>query len=175
MGSSVLVRAPSFWKPRLWMQLEDSTSITSQLLLKRYCTILLLFLFFLYVVVVVVVTIIVSCVFDVFVVTIVVVVRFCVVVVVALLLWLSRLMFLCAAVVVIVVTIVIVVVVVRVYIKQGETVLTDSGDVYDITLTGGRLGMIAFGQQDVIWSRLEASAVTGTADVTSDANVQKVT
>ena len=84
--------------------------------------------------------------------------RFCVVVV-ALLLWLSRLMFLRAAVVVIVVTIVIVVVVVvvvRVYIKQGETVLTDSGDVYDITLTGGRLGMIAFGQQDVIWSRLEA-------------------
>ena len=155
VGSSVLVRAPSFWKPWLWRQLEDSTSITSQLLLKRYCIILLLLFFFLYVVVVVVVTIVV--VFFVFVVTIVVVVRFCVVVV-ALLLWLSRLMFLRAAVVVIVVTIVIVVVVVvvRVYIKQGETVLTDSGDVYDITLTGGRLGMIAFGQQDVIWSRLEA-------------------
>jgi len=35
-------------------------------------------------------------------------------------------------------------------------VLTDSGDVYDTTLTGGRLGMLVFGQQDVIWSRLEA-------------------
>ena len=34
--------------------------------------------------------------------------------------------------------------------------LTESGDVYDTTLTGGRLGMLVFGQQDVIWSRLEA-------------------
>ena len=41
-------------------------------------------------------------------------------------------------------------------VKQGEAVLTDSGDVYDTTLTGGRLGMLVFGQQDVIWSRLEA-------------------
>lgn len=40
--------------------------------------------------------------------------------------------------------------------KQNETVLTDSGDVYDTTITGGRLGMMVFGQQDVIWSRLEA-------------------
>ena len=44
----------------------------------------------------------------------------------------------------------------RVKIQQGEAVLTDSGDIYDTTLTGGRLGMIVFGQQDVIWSRLEA-------------------
>ena len=43
----------------------------------------------------------------------------------------------------------------RVQIQQGEAVLTDSGDIYDTTLTGGRLGMIVFGQQDVIWSRLE--------------------
>lgn len=41
-------------------------------------------------------------------------------------------------------------------VKQGETVLTESGDVYDTTITGGRLGMFVFGQQDVIWSRLEA-------------------
>ena len=34
--------------------------------------------------------------------------------------------------------------------------LTESGDVYDTTITGGRLGMLVFGQQDVIWSRLEA-------------------
>ena len=37
--------------------------------------------------------------------------------------------------------------------------LTESGDVYDTTLTGGRLGMLVFGQQDVIWSRLEARGV----------------
>jgi len=35
-------------------------------------------------------------------------------------------------------------------------VLADSGNVYDTTITGGRLGMMVFGQQDVIWSRLEA-------------------
>lgn len=34
--------------------------------------------------------------------------------------------------------------------------MTESGDVYDTTITGGRLGMFVFGQQDVIWSRLEA-------------------
>lgn len=34
--------------------------------------------------------------------------------------------------------------------------LTESGDVYETTITGGRLGMLVFGQQDVIWSRLEA-------------------
>ena len=44
-------------------------------------------------------------------------------------------------------------------VKQGETVLTESGDVYDTTLTGGRLGMLVFGQQDVIWSRLEARGI----------------
>ncbi|XP_078366293.1 uncharacterized protein LOC144650486 [Oculina patagonica] len=45
---------------------------------------------------------------------------------------------------------------IRVQVKQGETVLTESGDVYETTITGGRLGMMVFGQQDVIWSRLEA-------------------
>ena len=44
----------------------------------------------------------------------------------------------------------------RVRVKQGLTVLADSGDIYDTTITGGRLGMMVFGQQDVIWSRLEA-------------------
>ena len=44
----------------------------------------------------------------------------------------------------------------RVQVKQGETVLANSGDIYDTTITGGRLGMMVFGQQDVIWSRLEA-------------------
>ncbi|CAH3017812.1 unnamed protein product [Porites evermanni] len=45
---------------------------------------------------------------------------------------------------------------IRVRVKQGLTVLADSGDIYDTTITGGRLGMMVFGQQDVIWSRLEA-------------------
>ncbi|XP_074618758.1 uncharacterized protein LOC141877629 isoform X2 [Acropora palmata] len=45
---------------------------------------------------------------------------------------------------------------IRVRIKQGEKVLTDSGNIYNTLLTGGRLGMIVYGQHDVIWSRLEA-------------------
>nr|AXL14330.1 mega-thrombospondin [Nematostella vectensis] len=45
---------------------------------------------------------------------------------------------------------------IRIRVFQGETVLTDSGDLYDTTITGGRLGMFVFGQEDVIWSRLEA-------------------
>ncbi|XP_022792613.1 uncharacterized protein LOC111331710 [Stylophora pistillata] len=48
---------------------------------------------------------------------------------------------------------------IRVQIKHGETVLFESGDVYDTTITGGRLGMMVFGQQDVIWSRLEARCI----------------
>ena len=54
----------------------------------------------------------------------------------------------------------------RVQIKQGQTVLANSGDIYDTTITGGRLGMMVFGQQDVIWSRLEARC--------SDRSVERV-
>ena len=43
----------------------------------------------------------------------------------------------------------------RVQIKQGENILTDSENIYNTALTGGRLGMFVFGQHDVIWSRLE--------------------
>ena len=43
----------------------------------------------------------------------------------------------------------------RVQIMQGEKILTDSGNIYNTALTGGRLGMFVFGQHDVIWSRLE--------------------
>lgn len=45
---------------------------------------------------------------------------------------------------------------IRVQIKQGDKILTDSGNIYNTVLTGGRLGMFVFGQHDVIWSRLEA-------------------
>lgn len=52
----------------------------------------------------------------------------------------------------------------RVQVKQGEKVLTESDDVYDTTITGGRLGMMVFGQQDVIWSRLEARCIDRLVD-----------
>ncbi|KAK3740783.1 hypothetical protein QZH41_001242 [Actinostola sp. cb2023] len=46
--------------------------------------------------------------------------------------------------------------IIRIKVYQGEKVLTDSGDIFDTRITGGRLGMFVFGQEDVIWSRLEA-------------------
>lgn len=45
----------------------------------------------------------------------------------------------------------------RLIVKEGEVVLVDSGDVYDTTITGGRLGLFVYGQQNVIWSRLQAN------------------
>ncbi|XP_022099461.1 uncharacterized protein LOC110984001 isoform X2 [Acanthaster planci] len=43
---------------------------------------------------------------------------------------------------------------IRVVIKVGEETLTDSGDIYDATYLGGRLGVFVYDQKDVIWSRL---------------------
>ncbi|CAB3979783.1 cartilage oligomeric matrix -like [Paramuricea clavata] len=46
---------------------------------------------------------------------------------------------------------------IRLIVKEGDSVLADSGDIYDTTITGGRLGVIVYGQNDVIWSRLQAN------------------
>ncbi|XP_038053348.1 uncharacterized protein LOC119725831 isoform X2 [Patiria miniata] len=43
---------------------------------------------------------------------------------------------------------------IRVVIKVGEETLTDSGDIYDTTYLGGRLGVFVYDQEDVIWSKL---------------------
>ncbi|XP_071956895.1 uncharacterized protein [Antedon mediterranea] len=43
---------------------------------------------------------------------------------------------------------------IRVVIKQEETTLTDSGDIYDTTYVGGRLGVMVYAQSDVIFSKL---------------------
>ncbi|KAK2566269.1 Thrombospondin-4 [Acropora cervicornis] len=51
---------------------------------------------------------------------------------------------------------------IRVQVKQGLKVLADSGDLYNTQITGGRLGMIVFGQQNVIWSGLDVSFTIST-------------
>ncbi|XP_033105232.1 uncharacterized protein LOC117107633 [Anneissia japonica] len=43
---------------------------------------------------------------------------------------------------------------IRVVIKQEETTLTDSGDIYDTTYAGGRVGVMVYAQPDVIFSKL---------------------
>ena len=43
---------------------------------------------------------------------------------------------------------------IRVQIFEGETKIIDSGNVIDTTLQGGRLGVLDFSQENVIWSNL---------------------
>lgn len=44
----------------------------------------------------------------------------------------------------------------RVIIKHKETLITDSGDVYDTSISGGRVGLFTFQQDFGIWSNLRA-------------------
>ena len=39
------------------------------------------------------------------------------------------------------------------------SLLVDSGDIYDTTLNGGRLGVFVFGQSDAQWSNLIARCI----------------
>lgn len=43
---------------------------------------------------------------------------------------------------------------IRLRIFEGETMVVDSGKIYDTTLTGGRLGMYCFSQEKITWSNL---------------------
>ena len=42
----------------------------------------------------------------------------------------------------------------RLRIYQGSSVIVDSGDRYDITISGGRVGLLTFNQSAPIWSDL---------------------
>ena len=42
----------------------------------------------------------------------------------------------------------------RVVIKNEDTLITDSGDIYDTTIAGGRVGLLTFKQDFGIWSNL---------------------
>lgn len=39
--------------------------------------------------------------------------------------------------------------------KQSETILVDSGYIYDITIHGGRLGVFSYNQTGSVWSDLK--------------------
>lgn len=43
---------------------------------------------------------------------------------------------------------------IRLRIFDGETMVADSGNIYDSTLKGGRLGVFCFSQEMIIWSDL---------------------
>jgi len=43
----------------------------------------------------------------------------------------------------------------RFYLYQGTKQVMDSGNIYDSTLKGGRLGLYCFSQEEIIWSNME--------------------
>ena len=47
----------------------------------------------------------------------------------------------------------------RVIIKQQETLITNSGNVYDTTIGGGRVGLFTFEQDFGIWSNLRVQCM----------------
>ena len=38
---------------------------------------------------------------------------------------------------------------------EGTSLVVDSGNIYDSTIKGGRLGVFCFSQEKIIWSRLQ--------------------
>ena len=48
---------------------------------------------------------------------------------------------------------------IRLRATQGTQEIMNSGDVYDFSITGGRLGLFVFGQPKVQWSNLVARCV----------------
>ncbi|XP_077865586.1 cartilage oligomeric matrix protein-like, partial [Saccoglossus kowalevskii] len=44
---------------------------------------------------------------------------------------------------------------IRVVVKVGGVTITDSGDIYDTAISGGRLGIFQFAQSNIIWSNLQ--------------------
>lgn len=47
-------------------------------------------------------------------------------------------------------------------VYRGYTLMVDSGPLYDSTITGGRLGVLQFGDMSVIWSNLRAECLDHT-------------
>ncbi|XP_006823110.2 uncharacterized protein LOC100367144 [Saccoglossus kowalevskii] len=44
---------------------------------------------------------------------------------------------------------------IRVVVKIGSDTITDSGEIYDTAISGGRLGVFQFAQPNIIWSKLK--------------------
>ncbi|XP_027234001.2 cartilage oligomeric matrix protein isoform X7 [Penaeus vannamei] len=49
----------------------------------------------------------------------------------------------------------------RFYLYQGTKQVMDSGNIYDGTLKGGRLGLYCFSQEEIIWSNMEYKCANG--------------
>jgi syndecan 4 len=47
-------------------------------------------------------------------------------------------------------------------IYQGTNLICDSGDLYEASITGGRVGVLQFGEFPVIWSNLQVDCLEHT-------------
>ena len=60
---------------------------------------------------------------------------------------------------------------IRLRIFEGENMVADSGNVFDSTLKGGRLGVFCFSQEMIIWSdlvyRCNGNQASSTANLTN--------
>ncbi|XP_063594895.1 cartilage oligomeric matrix protein-like [Penaeus indicus] len=50
---------------------------------------------------------------------------------------------------------------IRFYLYQGTNLVMDSGNIYDGTLQGGRLGLYCFSQEEIIWSNVKYTCEDG--------------
>ncbi|SYZ79387.1 Hypothetical protein TART1_2240, partial [Trichococcus shcherbakoviae] len=50
---------------------------------------------------------------------------------------------------------------IRFYLYQGTNLVMDSGNIYDDTLQGGRLGLYCFSQEEIIWSNVKYTCEDG--------------
>ncbi|XP_063594893.1 cartilage oligomeric matrix protein-like [Penaeus indicus] len=50
---------------------------------------------------------------------------------------------------------------IRFYLYQGTNLVMDSGNIYDGTLQGGRLGLYCFSQEEIIWSNVKYTCEEG--------------
>lgn len=62
---------------------------------------------------------------------------------------------------------------IRLRIFDGETMVADSGNIYDSTLKGGRLGVFCFSQEMIIWSDLVYRCNGESFDFDKQHNVSK--
>ncbi|ROT78853.1 thrombospondin [Penaeus vannamei] len=59
----------------------------------------------------------------------------------------------------------------RFYLYKGDYQVTDSGNIYDDTLKGGRLGLFCFSQEKIIWSNIKYTCSDDIpADMAADLN-----
>ncbi|XP_042889007.1 cartilage oligomeric matrix protein-like isoform X2 [Penaeus japonicus] len=59
----------------------------------------------------------------------------------------------------------------RLYLYKGDSQVMDSGNIYDKTLQGGRLGLFCFSQEKIIWSNMKYTCNDDVPEAMADINI----